>query len=482
MTVCDYKNLKATQQVVDKIYKEYAREKNFPGFTYAVIADGQMLYSGNLGFTDVNKKIEVNNSSAFRIASMTKSFTTLAILKLRDDGKLRLDDPASLYIPEMKNIKYLTEDAPVITIRDLMTHSAGFPEDNPWGDRQLAVSDDELLKVVKQVSFSNVPGISYEYSNLGFSLLGYIIKQVTGKPYNVYIDENILKPLGMHNTYWEYTNVLPDKLAHGYRRINNQWKEEELLHHGAYGAMGGLITTIEDFSKYAALHLSAWPPSNQKESSVLKRSSLREMHQPWRFNTMNLNFKYPNGRSCPLAIAYGYGLGWSKDCEGRIRVGHSGGLPGFGSYWGMLPDYGIAVVSFANLTYAPNTFINLKVLDTLITLADLKPRQLTPSDILVKRKKELLELLPNFNGANERGIFAVNFFDDYIIDSLRKNAEMLYKKAGKILRVREIRPENQLRGSFLLEGENTDLVIFFTLTPENPPLIQEYSIKEKTKN
>jgi CubicO group peptidase (beta-lactamase class C family) len=246
--------------------------------------------------------------------------------------------------------------------------------------------------------------------------------------------------------------------------------------------MGGLITTIEDFSKYAALHLSAWPPSNQKESSVLKRSSLREMHQPWRFNTMNLNFKYPNGRSCPLAIAYGYGLGWSKDCEGRIRVGHSGGLPGFGSYWGMLPDYGIAVVSFANLTYAPNTFINLKVLDTLITLADLKPRQLTPSDILVKRKKELLELLPNFNGANERGIFAVNFFDDYIIDSLRKNAEMLYKKAGKILRVREIRPENELRGSFLLEGENTDLVIFFTLTPENPPLIQEYSIKEKTKN
>ena len=473
--------LKSTQQIVDRIYKEYAREKNFPGFTYAVIADGKMLYSGNMGFTDINKKLPVNNSSAFRIASMTKSFTTLAILKLRDEGKLRLDDPAFLYIPEMKNIKYLTNDAPAITVRDLMTHSAGFPEDNPWGDRQLAVSNDKLIDVVKTVSFSNIPGISYEYSNLGFALLGYIINQVTGKPYDEYINENILNPLGMHNTYWEYKNVLPDKLALGYRWINNQWKEVELLHHGAYGAMGGLITTIEDFSKYAALHLSAWPPSNENESTVLKKSSLREMHQPWRFNNMNLNFKYPNGRTCPLAIAYGYGLGWSKDCEGRVRVGHSGGLPGFGSYWAMLPEYGIAVVSFANVTYAPNTFINLKVLDSIITMSDLKPRRLAPSDILLKRKNELLALLPNWKNAKESGIFAVNFFDDYIMDSLIKESEILYKKAGKILRVGEIKPENQLRGSFVLEGEITDLEIYFTLSPEYPPLLQEYSIREKKK-
>ncbi len=474
--------LKRTQQVVDRIYKEYAQEKNFPGFTYAVIADGRMLYSGTMGYTDVDKKVSVNNYSAFRIASMTKSFTSLAILKLRDEGKLKLDDPACNYIPEMKNIRYLTDDAPVITVRDLMTHSAGFPEDNPWGDRQLAVSDNELLDVVKKVSFSNVPGISYEYSNLGFSLLGYIIKQVSGKTYDAYINETILKPLGMHNTYWEYSNVVDDKLAHGYRWVNDQWKEEELLHHGAYGAMGGLITTIEDFSKYAALHLSAWPPSNEIESPVIKRSSLREMHQPWRFNTMNLNYKYPNGRSCPLAVAYGYGLGWSKDCEGRIRVGHSGGLPGFGSYWGMLPDYGIAVVSFANLTYAPNTFINLKVLDTLITLADLKPGQLATSPILNKRKNELLTLLPSWKGAKESGIFAENFFADNLIDSLKKDADKLFTKAGKILRVGEIKAENQLRGSFVLEGEKSVLEIYFTLTPQNPPLIQEYHIREISKN
>lgn len=196
---------------------------------------------------------------------------------------------------------------------------------------------------------------------------------------------------------------------------------------------------------------------------------------------MNLNFKYPDGRTCPLAIAYGYGLGWSKDCEGRIRVGHSGGLPGFGSYWGMLPDYGIAVVSFANLTYAPNTFINLKVLDTLITLADLKPRQLAPSNILVKRKDELLKFLPSWNGAEESGIFAENFFKDYSIDSLRKDANKLFTKAGKIVRVAKLKADNQLRGSFVLEGEKSNLQVYFTLTPENPPLIQEYNMREIPK-
>jgi CubicO group peptidase (beta-lactamase class C family) len=125
---------------------------------------------------------------------------------LRDAGKLKLDDPAYLYIPEMKNNKYLTKDAAPVTIRHLLTHAAGYPEDNPWGDRQLAVSDAQLIDIYKKgVSFSTNPGQGYEYSNLGFATLGYIIKKVSGKTYEQYITDNILKPLGMTHTYWEYT-------------------------------------------------------------------------------------------------------------------------------------------------------------------------------------------------------------------------------------------------------------------------------------
>ncbi|MBD0332358.1 MAG: beta-lactamase family protein, partial [Chitinophagaceae bacterium] len=470
--------IKSTQAVVDRIYKDYAEKNHFPGFVYGIVADGKLIYSGSAGYTDINNKIPVTTSSDFRIASMTKSFTALAILKLRDEGKIKLDDPAYKYIPEMKNIKYLTSDAPVITVRHLMTHSAGFPEDNPWGDRQLADTDKELLDVVKKVSFSNVPAVAYEYSNLGFALQGKIITNVTGKPYDQYITQNILKPLGMASTYWEYTKVPANKLAHGYRWINSTWREEELLHHGSYGAMGGLITTMEDFSKYVALHLSAWPPSNTKESPVIKRSSLREMHHPWRFSGLNTQYRYPNGRLCPIATAYAYGLGWSRDCEGRIRVGHSGGLPGFGSQWSMLPDYDIAVIVFANVTYAPTTFVNVQVLDTLITLAQLQPRQLPPSQILQQRKNELMKLLPDWSGAEKSRIFSENFFPDNPVDSLRKEARTLFDRMGKMVRVGEMMPQNQLRGSFVIEGEKTNTEVFFTLTPENPPLIQEYHIRE----
>ena len=155
----------------------------------------------------------------------------MAILKLRDEGKLNLDDPAYLYIPELKNIKYPTADAPVITIRHLMTHSAGFPEDNPWGDRQLADNDKDLMEFIgKQISFSNPPGIAYEYSNLGFALQGKIITKISGMRYQDYIKKNILEPLNMKTTTYEYGDVAADKLAHGYRWLNEKWNEEVLLH------------------------------------------------------------------------------------------------------------------------------------------------------------------------------------------------------------------------------------------------------------
>src|SRR5215207_7510484 len=192
--------IKGTQAVVDKLYKDHASRNHFPGFVYGVVADGKLIYVGSAGYTNVQTRTPASSSSAFRIASMSKSFTALAILKLRDEGKLRIDDVASVYIPEMKKVKYLTSDAPVITVRHLLTHAAGFPEDNPWGDRQLADTDKDLLELVQHVSFSNVPGVAYEYSNLGFALLGKIISNVSGKPYQQYITDAILKPLGMNHT------------------------------------------------------------------------------------------------------------------------------------------------------------------------------------------------------------------------------------------------------------------------------------------
>jgi CubicO group peptidase (beta-lactamase class C family) len=472
--------------VIDKLFKNYADSNHLPGVAYGLVVDGKLVYKGNIGYTDIDKKIPVTSSSLFRIASMSKSFACMAILKLRDEGKLDLDDPAYKYIPELKNLKYPTADAPHITIRHLMTHGAGFPEDNPWGDRQLADTDKDLMEFIgKQISFSNPPGIEFEYSNLGFALQGKIITVVSGIPYQEYIKKNILEPLGMNTTTYEYAEVATDKLAHGYRWLNNKWNEEELLHDtkdGSWGAMGAMISSIDEFGNYMAFHLSAWPPNNAPDKGPIKRSSIREMHHPWRWNGFNPNYKYPGGRACAVTSAYCYGLGWLKDCEGRTYIAHSGGLPGFGSQWRIMPEYGIGIVSFANRTYAPMGFINMQVLDTIIKVAGLQPMQLPPSKILEQRKNDLMKVLPEWNNAEQSGIFAENFFPDYPIDTLRKYARELYSKAGKIFSVKAVTPENQLRGSFIIECERANIEVYFTLSPENPPLIQEYHIREAPKN
>jgi CubicO group peptidase (beta-lactamase class C family) len=474
--------IQAAMPVIDNLFKAHAEKNHFPSFVWGLVVDGKLIHTGNTGYSNIDKKIAASTNTNFRIASMTKSFTSMCILKLRDEGKLRLDDPVYLYIPGMKNQHYPTADAAPVTVRNLLTHSAGFPEDNPWGDRQLAVSDKQLLDLIaKGISYSNDPSQAYEYSNLGFAMLGYIVKKVSGKPYTQYLTENILKPLGMNNTFMDHTKIEADRLAHGYRWLNEKWVEQPMLADGAYGPMGGMITTMEDFSKYVSLFLSAWPPNDNKESGPVKRSSIREIQQPWNISSMNANFKYPSGRACPLVTAYGYGFNWYKDCEGRIMGAHSGGLPGFGSNWRILQEYGIGIIAFANLTYASTSGINLQALDTLITLADLKPRQLVASSILNQRKNELIKILPDWKNAAASGIFADNFFLDYFPDALQKEATAIFNKAGKITRVRELIPENGLRGSFIMEGGNSNIEVSFTLTPENPALIQEYHIGERKK-
>jgi CubicO group peptidase (beta-lactamase class C family) len=463
--------------IIDQLYKDYATKNHWPGMVYGIVVDGKLVHTGGMGYTGIDAKILADSSSDFRIASMTKSLTAMAILKLRDEGKLKLDDPAYLYIPEMKSLKPLTKDATPVTIKNLLTHTAGYPEDNPWGDRQLAVSDDDLIALYKKgISFSNAPGLGYEYSNLGFATLGYIIKKVSGKTYEEYINENILKPLGMTHTYWEYDKVPKDKLAHGYRWLDDKWVEQPLLHDGSYGAMGGLITTVEDWTKYMAAHMDAWPPRDDQETGPVKRSSIREMQYPWDVSFLNANAKTPTGKPCPTVAAYCYGLRWLKDCENRVYVGHTGGLPGFGSNWNIMPAYGIGVMCFANATYANAGAANNIVLDALLTLSGIKPRQLPPSAILEQRKNELMKVIADWSTAKASGIFAVNFFMDYFPDKLKAAAADAFAKAGKITTVGELVAENQMRGYFIMQGENANIRVAFTLTPENPGLIQEYHL------
>src|SRR5260221_6390998 len=284
---------------VDRLFQDYAAAAHVPGAAWGIIVDGELAHTGVTGYRDVPSKAPVTPDSVFRIASMTKSFTAIAILKLRDDGKLSLEDPAEKYVPEMKALVYPTSDAPKITIRHLMSHAEGFPEDNPWGDQQLADTDEQLSAMIRAgIPFSNAPGVAYEYSNFGFAILGRVVANVSRETrgargseepvtsptaaYTKYVTENVLKPLGMTSTTLEPSRVPADRLAHGYRWEDAQWKNEPLLANGSFGSMGGMLTTLSDLGRYVGAFPAARPPRDGAETGPITRSSLREMQQVWR--------------------------------------------------------------------------------------------------------------------------------------------------------------------------------------------------------
>ena len=468
---------------IDSLYRAFAAENHLPGVAYSIIIDTSPAWSGAIGYSNLADSTPVTVSTAFRAASMTKSFTALAILRLRDEGKLQLDDPVTKWLPELDSLRYLSDDAPVLTIRHLLTHTGGFPQDDPWADRQLGTIEEELSDMIHDgLSMSNVPGITYEYSNLGYTLLGRIIKAVTGIPYQSYIDSVVLRPLGMTSTVWEYGDLPEGVMAHGYRYRKGEWSEEERLHDSPFGAMGGLISTAGDFARYAIMHLSAWPPRDDYEDAPLKRSSLREMQSPSSGVSYNSSTLYSGEPECHVIVAYGYGLRWSIDCRERRKIYHNGGLPGFGSNWTIMPDYGIGVVAFSNRTYGSTYMVNQKVLELLIDSLELKPCGPVITEILRTRMNDLLRIMPGWDTEGTGEIFSDNFFIDNPAEDLRAETARIFRAAGKITDVKEIIPENSLRGSFVMEGINGSITVRFTLTPERSPRIQSFSISLNQKN
>ncbi|WP_276391771.1 serine hydrolase domain-containing protein [Eudoraea chungangensis] len=474
-------SIKSIAPELHGLFEEHMKTKNIPGIAYGLVIDDSLVLSSATGLAEIEDKVPVSTKTSFRIASMTKSFTAMAILKLRDEGKLSLKDPVVQYIPEIESLEYLTTDSPIINIENLLTMTAGLPEDNPWGDRQLEISTKSFLEIIsKGLSLSKVPSYQFEYSNTGYAMLGHIVSKVSGIPYQLYIKEKILIPLGMNSTYWEYTDVPKEQLAIGYRWEDEDWKKEPILHDGAYGAMGGLITSIEDFSKYVSFHLEAWPPRSTIDQGPLKRSSVREMHRP-QYNFLNTWNKDWNNEPCARMIGYGYGLGISMDCKRIQRVSHGGALPGYGSTYTFYPQYGIGIMAFGNLTYT-RTIPNDKIEKLLFEKLDLKARKLPASNILVKKREEIIALFADGRVHFDDNIFAENFFLDESKKRRKEEIQKVLDKAGAIINIGKMNARNQLRGDFILEGDKGNVEVFFTLSPEKNPKIQHLDVNYASKD
>ena len=181
-------------------------------------------------------------------------------------------------------------------------------------------------------------------------------------------------------------------------------------------------------------------------------------------------------RLSTFIVAYGFGLRWSVDCMGRRKIYHNGGLPGFGSNWTIMPDYGIGVVAFSNRTYGSPWAVNQKVLDMIIYEMDLQPRALAVKSILRTRMNDLVRIMPGWDITGYESLFADNFFADNPREELKARTEGIFRDAGEIIQIRDIIPENSLRGTFVMEGRIGNITVGFTLNPEPTPKIQALSL------
>jgi CubicO group peptidase (beta-lactamase class C family) len=457
---------------IDAIFRAYALEKNIPGMVWGVIIDNRLAHVGTFGVRDRVSNAPVTSDTAFRIASMTKSFTALAILKLRDEGKLSLEDPVAKWIPEFARMELPTRDTPALRIRQLLSHSAGFPEDNPWGDRQLSATDSKLDEWLKEgIPFSTPPGTRYEYSNYAFGLLGRVVTKASGMPYEKYMRQEILSKLHMDETTFEFSDLPAARRAVGYRlKPDGTYEQEPLLPHGVFGSMGGLLTTATDMGKYVAFHLSAWPARDDPETGPVQRASVREMAHRW--TPSNLTATLANGVLQASETGYGFGLRVTTDCRFEPIVAHGGGLPGFGSYMAWLPEYGVGMFAMAALTYSGPAEPISHAWDEMLKTGGLRKRELPPTPLQTQMRDRIWNLWKRWDDGEAKTIASGNLFLDATVEQRQAEIAKLKEDVGECSAAGAVVPENWLRGQFNMNCSKGTVGVFFTMAPTQPPTVQ----------
>ncbi len=471
--------IETSMPAIDAIFAKYHAEAPVPGLVYGIVKDGRLIHVRGLGVQDQAAKRPVTADSLFRIASMTKAFTALAILSLRDAGKLSLDDLAEVHVPEMRGWRYSTADSPRIRIRDLLHHSAGFVTDDPWGDRQQPLPEADFTRMIAAgVPFTRAPQDRHEYSNFGYALLGRIIANASGIPYRRYVEQTLLTPLGMRSSGYQVTEAPPERRAIGYRWEASRWLEEPTMADGAFGAMGGLQVSANDYAKWVAFLLSAWPARDAADTGPVKRGTVRLIEQGSNFTVIRRRLGATGATACPQSQAYAMGWRAAQDCELGLTLSHGGGYPGYGSHVLLLPHVGVGLFVFTNRTYAPGA--SGAVWDAAMVLhsaGQLRQPALPISPAIaaahdgIRRAYRAGEIGP----VEDR--LAMNFLLDRSADSWRADLGRLKQQVGECPTSGSIIATGALSALFRWPCERGGLQGTILLAPTNPPAIQTWQIE-----
>jgi D-alanyl-D-alanine-carboxypeptidase/D-alanyl-D-alanine-endopeptidase len=462
---------------VDRVMEAYRVNSHIPGMVWGIVQDGRLVHVKGAGVQDIDTKRPVNPDTLFRIASMTKAFTALSILKLRDDGKLALDAPVETYVPELRAWKYPTEDSPKIRVRELLTHTAGMVTDDPWGDRQTPLSESDFTSLLRDgVPFSRPPATAMEYSNLGYALLGRIIANVSGQAYKDFVQKSLFTPLGMASTGYDVDAAPRERRALGYRWEDNTWKLEPTMAHGAFGAMGGIQTSAADYAKWVSYLLSAWPPRDGADTGPVRRSSVRELAQGANYASVRQRPGSSGAEACREASAYAMGFTAATDCDLALTLSHGGGYPGYGSHVMLMPEYGVGIFALSNRTYAGPRAPVWDAAVTLLRAGRLKPRPLTPSTALTNAHAAAAKMYAAGSVTAAGAALAMNFLMDRDAEHWARDLAELKAAVGTCDATAPIAPSSALEGTFTWSCERGRVAGYLLLAPTPASQIQSLAL------
>ncbi len=468
---------------VEALVDAFAAENGQPGLAYGVVRHGQLVHAGGRGTAVIPGGRRPGPDTVFRIASMTKSFTAAAVLLLRDEGALALDDAAVRYVPELSGVHPPTADAPPITVRTLLTMAAGFPTDDPWGDRQQGLPDDDFARLLAGgLSFAWSPGVAFEYSNLSYAVLGRVVAAAAGRPYPDVVRERLLEPLGMTSTAFEAADLPPGSLARGHVRsglVRHGWEPVPYDPYGAFAPMGGLFSTVRDLARWIGGYTDAFPPRDDPEGThPLRRSTRREQQQPHRAYPGRTI--WPSFDELPVLRSAAYGFGLVAEAHPRFGaiVGHSGGYPGFGSHMRWHPDTGLGVVVLGNSTYAPASVLAERLLDALLQ-GEPRPVRVRPWPATEAAAADVEKLIATWDDALAERLLAMNVALDEPLGVRRSRIQRARQLLGPLAPdpAAPVERTTPAHRAWWLRGPHGRLRIEIRMTPELPPRVQTLNLQ-----
>jgi len=353
-------SVSAQQESYSKFIETFRREcrdAGIVGASFVFLKDSKVAASDYYGSANLEKNQPVDENTIYHWASNTKPFTGIAIMQLRDRGLLKLDDPVTKYLPELRAVHNPFGSMDEITIRHLMTHSAGFRNGTwPWhqGKDWEPFEPTEYSQLVAMLPYTEIlfkPGSKFSYSNPGIIFLGKIIEKLSGDDYEVYIDKNILKPLEMYHTYFDATpyHLLKYRSASYYVENGKRTTARFDANTGITVSNSGLNSPLPDMIRYLSF-LVGGPSKKDVYDGVLKRSSLEEMWQPQIKASVDANGN----------ADFTTDIGLIFFLDQRVptqHLGHGGDQNGFISYIDFEPKKSAAsiMVFNTNVLYPDNT-------------------------------------------------------------------------------------------------------------------------------